>query len=428
MTATVDFVVSAPGKVIISGEHAVVHGSVAVATVIDKRTYVRVRQRPDGSADKEQAVQLVIQHQQLQHRLSWTFDEIRRCQVAHHLHQASIQLSNGHSTLTYDNAGVQRIAAMKEDVSTPGALCTLPHYSTTPAISLFLLYLVCIIDVRRMSTSFAVEVTSYLPMGSGLGSSASYCTALAAALLHLQRLAAPQDSTDCTCTPAPGDFCQHLKHIINFYALEGEKLTHGNPSGVDNTCSVYGGVIAYQRGREFQVLSNIPALRILISNTGVEKNTKQLVAGVNNLLLQFPAVTQPIFTAINAISDSVLQLLRLEPASQSDEHQSPGTAPPQLELVGQLATLFRLNQHLLNALGVGHAAIDRIVQQTRDSHSLSSKLTGAGGGGCVITLLPVNMSATDVDHLKQQLRATCGVTDCFETIIGQDGVRLEDVN
>lgn len=45
-----------------------------------------------------------------------------------------------------------------------------------------------------------------------------------------------------------------------------------------------------------------------------------------------------------------------------------------------------MNQHHLNALGVGHASLDQLCQVTM-AHGLHSKLTGAGGGGCGITLL-----------------------------------------
>lgn len=52
-----------------------------------------------------------------------------------------------------------------------------------------------------------------------------------------------------------------------------------------------------------------------------------------------------------------------------------------------LKELFSFNQHLLNALGVGHPTIDRVCQLAA-SLGLHSKLTGGGGGGCVIALLP----------------------------------------
>lgn len=42
-----------------------------------------------------------------------------------------------------------------------------------------------------------------------------------------------------------------------------------------------------------------------------------------------------------------------------------------------------MNQNLLNSLGVGHSKIDEILSIAK-SHCLSGKLTGAGGGGCVI--------------------------------------------
>lgn len=65
----------------------------------------------------------------------------------------------------------------------------------------------------------------------------------------------------------------------------------------------------------------------------------------------------------------------------------------ELALVGQAGTddplfqeLMDMNQHHLNALGVGHASLDQLCQVTA-AHGLHSKLTGAGGGGCGITLL-----------------------------------------
>lgn len=45
-----------------------------------------------------------------------------------------------------------------------------------------------------------------------------------------------------------------------------------------------------------------------------------------------------------------------------------------------------MNQHHLNALGVGHTSLDQLCQLTM-ARGLHSKLTGAGGGGCGITLL-----------------------------------------
>lgn len=51
-----------------------------------------------------------------------------------------------------------------------------------------------------------------------------------------------------------------------------------------------------------------------------------------------------------------------------------------------LQELIDMNQHLLNALGMGHTSLDQLCQMTM-AHGLHSKLTGAGRGGCGITLL-----------------------------------------
>lgn len=42
-----------------------------------------------------------------------------------------------------------------------------------------------------------------------------------------------------------------------------------------------------------------------------------------------------------------------------------------------------MNQHLLQVLGAGHEKIDEVVKIAKN-HGCSAKLTGAGGGGCVI--------------------------------------------
>lgn len=46
-----------------------------------------------------------------------------------------------------------------------------------------------------------------------------------------------------------------------------------------------------------------------------------------------------------------------------------------------------MNHRLISALGVGHPVLDHIRLITQ-RYGLVSKLTGAGGGGCVLTFIP----------------------------------------
>ena len=50
-----------------------------------------------------------------------------------------------------------------------------------------------------------------------------------------------------------------------------------------------------------------------------------------------------------------------------------------------------VNHGLLCSLGVSHPALSAVVDTARTLGGLHSKLTGAGGGGCAVTLIPTAM-------------------------------------
>ncbi len=71
-------------------------------------------------------------------------------------------------------------------------------------------------------------------MGGGLGSSASYSTALVTGLLiHFGHI--------------PRNFTEKDKNLINQWSFVSEQIIHGTPSGIDNTLTVFGGAKLYAK-------------------------------------------------------------------------------------------------------------------------------------------------------------------------------------
>lgn len=136
---------------------------------------------------------------------------------------------------------------------------------------------------------------------------------------------------------------------------------------------------------------------MLLTNTQVGRNTKALVAGVGERALRHPAAMGAIFKAIDEIAEDVVTILLTPPEKSGGEKRRDeepvssyecGAHPvSKTEQEVRLEELVEMNQGLLQGIGVSHLSIESICQITA-AYKLQSKLTGAGGGGCVLTFVP----------------------------------------
>lgn len=69
-----------------------------------------------------------------------------------------------------------------------------------------------------------------LPIGGGLGSSASFAVSAASALLVLIGIVDADQK----------NWKEENYKLINDWAFQAEKIVHGTPSGIDNSVSTYG--------------------------------------------------------------------------------------------------------------------------------------------------------------------------------------------
>lgn len=260
-------------------------------------------------------------------------------------------------------------------------------------------------------------ISSDLPVGCGLGSSAAFNVATAAACLAFSGLITPQ-------TPSPENnwtgFLEESLQVVNNLAFEMERFSHGNPSGVDNSTSTFGGAITFESGKITR-LPKFPDLRFLVAETGVSRNTKQLVKSVKERVSLYPQVFTPIIDSIEEISNQQqVHLSKLGKLSAEYEKN----------IVKEMERLICVNHDLLNALGVGHESLEAIHRVAR-ACGFACKMTGAGGGGCAIVFLGTGAKMEDCGDvnedekkLKQMLR-DAGVK-FSEVYFGCAGVKLVD--
>ncbi|XP_042055077.1 mevalonate kinase-like [Salvia splendens] len=375
----------APGKIILAGEHAVVHGSAAVAAAIDLYTYVSLRfPTPEDNNDA-----LQVQFKDVDLEFSWPVGKLK--EVLPELGSKSASTPSSCSLET-----TKAIASLVDELNLAESKLGLAS-----GISAFLWLYTSIHGDKPAK----VVVNSELPLGCGLGSSAALCVALSAALLSLSDSLKLDFSHQGWQT-----FGDSELDLVNKWAFEGEKIIHGRPSGIDNTVSTFGNMIKFRSGELTRIKTNMP-LKMLVTNTQVGRNTKALVSGVSERAVRHGSAMSSVFKAVDSISNEVAAII-----------QSPVSDDLAItEKEEKLGELMEMNQGLLQCMGVSHATIETVIKTTL-KYKLATKLTGAGGGGCVVTLLPALLAGTVVDKVIAELEE-CGF-QCLIAGIGGRGMEI----
>jgi mevalonate kinase len=85
----------------------------------------------------------------------------------------------------------------------------------------------------------------------------------------------------------------------------------------------------------------------------------------------------------------------------------------------ELGYYMDMNHALLDALGVGHPALSRLVLAARTAGAFGAKLTGAGGGGCMVAVCPKGLK-----HRVAKAIESCNAR-AIMTGIDTEGARKE---
>lgn len=386
---------SAPGKAILFGEHAVVYGIPAIAAALsDLRIYVSME------TNNSSTLSIVFEDLNFEDgstiQVDTPFDKIKEY----------IPLDANEDSLNPNKPTEEVQAVLK------GAYDNFPSAASQGTIAVVYLVGKILMKHTEELTGLIVKVRSQgLPIGAGLGSSAAFSVATSAScwqLEHRLQLIDTENKSNLTLDKV-------TLSKINAWAFMAEILIHGTPSGLDNTTATFGGMLKFKKlenGNEFINLDQIPNnLQILLTNTRVPRSTKVLVAGVRALYNDLPTVVQPIFLSVEEVTNTFTDTLVRHQQGEFDA----------AELVERLSKLIKVNHHLMNAVGVGHPALTTVVQISEE-FGHAGKLTGAGGGGCAITLLSNKQSEDESQQLIEKLKSQG--FEVFQSSIGGDGVRV----
>lgn len=231
------------------------------------------------------------------------------------------------------------------------------------------------LDIPAEAADLEITIHSQIPIARGLGSG----TAVSAAII---RALAQHYGRDL-----PAADVSHL-------AYRTEILLHGTPSGVDNTVVAYEQPVYFVRGNAPAFLRIAAPLHLVIADTGIPSRTRDTVAAVHRSWLADGAGYEALFDEIGAA---------VEAARRAIEGAD-------LPLLGRLMSG---NHSLLQRLGVSCAELDRLVAAALNAGAWGAKLSGGGGGGCMVALVGGPLAA---DAVRAALGAA-GAQRVLETVV-----------
>ncbi|KAI1729456.1 mevalonate kinase [Ditylenchus destructor] len=363
--------ISAPGKIILFGEHAVVYGRTAIAGAIDLRTYVSLFTSADG--------RIYLSLPDLEVEKTWLLKDLQK--AAERLAAENPLLDDGPPSLELivpiarklsgaceDQCGVQHLAILafwylligvvqrkrsmelaeqqgqdqpqqnyldpgfgssgSPPASPTGSSKSWPGSNSSSSV--------CAMQDPRTKLAawdlLAVKLTVRfkLPPCVGLGSSGAFCVCVATALLQTAGLIPPPSVS----SDDDGQFTWEEPHLemIRKWSAAAESLIHGRASGLDAAVCTYGskprarygyqsfthlahvssfgGVASYKPGKRIENLQNVPHLKVILVNSKVERNTSRMVQSVRDKLNKFPKIVEAIFDSIDAISIEAARIIQ----------------------------------------------------------------------------------------------------------------------
>jgi len=229
------------------------------------------------------------------------------------------------------------------------------------------------------SIGLDIKIRAEFQHAVGLGSSAAISIATIAAVSSL--------------------FGKLSKRRICNMSLDAERIVHNNPSGADSAVCTYGGLMLFDKSEGARPINSKFDLQLVVVDSGIKRVTGKLVSNVK----QLRESDAELFDGLSNMSSNITaQALKAIKGKDYTE----------------LGALMTLNHSLLRRLGVSIDVLDKLVDAALKNGALGAKLTGAGGGGCIIALV--------TEGSKNKVLRTMKRYDAFVSRVENKGVLVEN--
>jgi mevalonate kinase len=283
---------SAPGKLMLFGEHSVVHGHPCIVTAVNQRLSVRVEKNGENLFS---------------------------------LHAPDLQLHAYSKTI--------------EDLGNK------PPKQVRFVETLYKSFL----EKYPQKETIHVMTKSDFSSKFGFGSSSAVTVAFAKALTQFYEMNLTNQELFDLC-----------------YAAVIE--VQGVGSGFDLAAAIWGGTLYYVSPAKVVKSLNIDRLPIVVGYTGIKADTPTLIRMVENLKANKENNVDGIFDQITDVVEQAADLIKNN-------------------LWPELGELMTSNQKLLRKLRVSSVELERLISAAQDGGAYGAKLSGAGGGDCMIALV-----------------------------------------
>ena len=346
---------SSGGKVIISGEHSVVYGKPALAFGIDKHTKMYLN--------------------------CYKSDQNKNCFALINLMSLKINFKISKNEMIDYLISNDKI----QNINNDNIVCKHKKHLIQIIFNIYI-KLKDLIKLEKVkyyieNTYFLISISSDIPVGFGLGSSAAYNVCIVNGLCLLINKLLNNNIFN--------------KKDILLLSNESEKIFHnGTPSGIDASCSLYGGVINF-RSINDQSNVKIPInnfflnkIKFILINTKIQRNGGEFIKNVSNFKENNPELFNNLINDIGDVTNNIINLIMKEQSNDDDCFKF-------FELIKQ-------NQKLLKSICVSNNEIDNIIN-ILEKNEFVGKISGGGGGGFIICFV-LKEKINDIQKLLKDNR------------------------